>query len=613
MTRRSDLLIPPKRIVPRSGSFSWPRSPVLASATTADVLGLSQLADDLRRRIGLTPHIVRDAFGPAALRVRRDKDVAGPEQYRMEIIPSGIEIYASTDAGAYYALATLRELLALHGRRLPACAIEDWPDFRRRGIYHDCSRGKVPTLATLKAMVERLARWKINELQLYVENVFTFHRHPAIGRGYSPFTPSEILELQEHCKRHHVRLVGSLASFGHMEKVLCLPPYRHLGELPGHGDWAGGTTLCPIDPGSIKLLEELYEEFVPLFEAEDFNICGDEPWELGQGRSKKAAQRVGVGRVYLDFLRKIHRLCLTHGKRTNAWADIVLDHPEILGDLPHEMVMLNWDYSPDGARIRRTGEIVEAGLAVVVCPGTNAWLSHGSRLATAVENVAAFAAQGRKCGAEGLLNTDWGDYGHRNTLGVSLHGFAHGAAHAWNGKAVDDATFTKTFCRHVFDRHDGGLAKAVRLLGDTYRAVDDRHGAIYTSFAKPLLPSEGLNTLLYRTSPSGWQKVIGQLGDASIWPEPGEGMDRFEALALREFALAAEMDVLAARRAIIGRNLLEGRAVPRASLAKLSDDLHAMASRFRSLWSARNKPSRLCDNMAAFRNAEAESRRLARK
>jgi len=73
------------------------------------------------------------------------------------------------------------------------------------------------------------------------------------------------------------------------------------------------------------------------------------------------------------------------------------------------------------------------------------------------------------------------------------------------------------------------------------------------------------------------------------------------------------MDVLAARRAIIGRNLLEGRAVPRASLAKLSDDLHAMASRFRSLWSARNKPSRLCDNMAAFRNAEAESRRLARK
>jgi len=51
----------------------------------------------------------------------------------------------------------------------------------------------------------------------YVENVFTFKKHPEIGRGYSPFTPEEILSLQEHCKKHHIRLVGSLSSFGHLK------------------------------------------------------------------------------------------------------------------------------------------------------------------------------------------------------------------------------------------------------------------------------------------------------------------------------------------------------------------------------------------------------------
>ena len=617
MTRRIDLLIPPKRVSHRPGVLAWPKAPVLASPTTADLLPLGQLSADLLRRVGVQARIERNAFGPATLRIRRDPAIRGPQRYRLEISPRGIEIAASDDAGAYYAIATLRELLAVQGRRLGACVIEDWPDFRRRGIYHDCSRGKVPKLETLKALVERLARWKINELQLYVENVFTFQRHPDIGCGYSPLTPQEILDLQAHCKLHHVRLVGSLASFGHMEKILCLPRYRHLGELPGNLDRPGGTTLCPTDPGSIRLVEEMYEEFVPLFEAEDFNICGDEPWELGRGRSrsKRLADRVGVGRVYLDFLLKIHRICRKHGKRTNAWADIVLDHPEILPDLPGEMVMLNWDYSPDGARIPRSKEIVRAGLPLVVCPGTNGWMSHGTRLRMAMENVAVFAAQGRRHNAEGLLNTDWGDSGHRNPLGVSLHGFAHGAAHAWNGKAVDDDTFTETFCLHAFDQHDGRLAKAIRMLGNVYRTIDPagRGWVLYDSYTKPLLPPRDAKTTLYQTSPPGWRKVTEQLGDESIWPKPPRNMDRFESLALAEMALGARMDVLACRRAMIGKRLLDGQRVPQAELRALADDLHAMAECFQSLWLERNKPSRLRDNLACFRKVETECRRMAAK
>ncbi len=228
-------------------------------------------------------------------------------------------------AGTYYAIQTLRDLTQIFDRTIPAMVIEDEPDFARRGIYHDCSRGKVPKIKTLKELVIRLAHWKINEFQLYIENVFTFKSHPEIGKGYSPFTPEEILELQEHCRNHHVRLVGSLASFGHFEKILALPQYSHLGEMPGFRGFPGGTTLCPADPGSIKLIEELYNDFMPLFDADDFNVCCDETWELGKGRSKKIADRVGVGRVYLDFILKIHRLCNRFGKRMNLWADIVLN------------------------------------------------------------------------------------------------------------------------------------------------------------------------------------------------------------------------------------------------------------------------------------------------
>ncbi|MHC4761311.1 MAG: hypothetical protein ACYS9H_08215, partial [Planctomycetota bacterium] len=38
------------------------------------------------------------------------------------------------------------------------------------------------------------------------------------------------------------------------EKILSLPAYRHLGEMPGFRGYPGGTCLCPTDPGSIKLI-----------------------------------------------------------------------------------------------------------------------------------------------------------------------------------------------------------------------------------------------------------------------------------------------------------------------------------------------------------------------
>ncbi len=300
-----DFLIPPQRVRPVGGWLVWPRVARLCSARFADALPLSQLAEDLRRHAGVRCEIAWGAAGPAAVRVHRDPTVQGAEAYRLEISRKGVTVTASADAGAYYGIQTLRELVAVHRTRILCCQIEDWPDFGRRGVYLDCARGKVPTAATLKALVERLARWKVNELQLYIKNNFTWQAHPLIGRGFGRFTPEELLEVQEHARGHHVRFVPSLASFSHMELILALPAYRHLAELPGAMGWRGGTTLCPTDPRALRLVEELYREFVPLFEAEDFNVCCDETWELGKGRSRRQAARRGVGRLYLDFLLKL--------------------------------------------------------------------------------------------------------------------------------------------------------------------------------------------------------------------------------------------------------------------------------------------------------------------
>ena len=610
-----DILVPARLFTPAGGAFRWLKDVRFSPAAEADSLPLGQLERDLGSRLP------RRGDGAVDVRVVRDAGIGGAEAYRLTIRAGDIEVAAGSDAGAYYGVQTLRALLAaggIGGVEVPCGVIEDRPDFARRGVYLDCSRGKVPTLETLKQLVERLAHWKVNELQLYIENVFTFRKHPAIGVGYSPFTPDEITALQDHCRAHHIRLVGSLASFGHMERILKLPEYQHLGEMAGFRGLPGGTTLCPLDEGSIALVTDLYSELVPLFDAVDFNVCCDETWELGKGRSQAEVGRVGLGRVYLGFLLKLRQLCGKHGKRMNAWADIVLEHPEMLAELPNDIVMLNWEYAAGGSRIARSGEIVRAGMPLVVCPGTSGWLSHGSRLANAVENVANFAAEGRKQGAEGLLNTDWGDDGHRNTLGASLHGFAHGAAHSWHGSAVDDATFTERFCRQYYCQRQGDerLSSYVRLLGGTSEMIGwprPYRVSLYRALVEPLVPADPeAEDSIGQVPADGAREVLDRIGAAlADMPGPNGQRDEFEKLALAELALAGRMDMLAAGRTVAAAMLRTGQMPPAADLNALADETVQVSGEFQQLWLARSKPSRLADNVAKLDAAVAESRSLA--
>jgi hypothetical protein len=613
----SKLLVPVKKVTCTEGTFSWPKKSLLVSERLTDGTPLEQLRRTLKKHLRTSAPIAYNAFGPAALRIRRDPAFQQAEGYRMTVTAAGIEIITASEAGAYYAIQTLCDLVALSRGVLPCCEVEDAPDFNRRGIYHDCSRGKVPTLETLKQLVERLAHWKINELQLYIENVFTFSRHPEIGEGYSPLTADEIVALQEHCRMHHVGLVGSLASFGHMEKILSLPAYRHLGEMPGFRGYPGGTCLCPTDPGSIKLIDELYTELMPLFSNPNFNVCCDETWELGRGRSQRKAARVGAGRVYLDFFLKIYRLCQKYGKRMNAWADILLKYPELLDQLPNDITLLNWEYEHNGPNIKRTKEIADAGIDMMVCPGTSSWLTHGSRLANSMKNIKSFAAEGREHQAEGMLITDWGDQGHRNFLGVSLHAFAHGAAHAWHGRGVDDERFTKNFCRSMFGQTNTKLAKAITMLGNTYLtcgATAANRSVLFDALYEPIrVKPETAPSSIDSTTDRGLQKIVHSLSSNSLCPSIRTHLPEFERIALKEMKLAADMDLLAAKRALAVKQIRKGRTVQRSQLVRLARNTGSIANRFSDLWHLRNKRSRLSDNSRLFRKMQREMLAIADK
>ena len=85
--------------------------------------------------------------------------------------------------------------------RLPCLEIYDFPRFEQRGYMLDVSRCRVPTMETLKHLVDVLARLRYNQLQLYMEHAFAYEGHETVWEDASPYTPEDIQALDGYLRR----------------------------------------------------------------------------------------------------------------------------------------------------------------------------------------------------------------------------------------------------------------------------------------------------------------------------------------------------------------------------------------------------------------------------
>ena len=367
-----------------------------------------------------------------------------------------LKFRSSESGGLHAASATLRQLLRQYGRRLPCLKIRDWPDFSRRGVMLDISRGRVPKLETLLELVEHLANFKINELQFYTEHTFAYRKYKSVWQSWGALTGEDIRKLDARCHQLGIDLVPNQNSFGHLRYFLEDPRLRKLAEVSGpYGDASNEfvrrpSTLAPNHPGTLPFLRGLYDELLPNFSSRFFNVGCDETWDLGRGQSRRLCGVKGQGRVYVDFLRKIHREVSRRGRAMMFWGDIILKYPQLIKELPRNVIALNWGYEANHPFEREAALFAKSKIPFYVCPGTSTWQTLIGRHDNALANLRAAAKAGRKHGAIGYLITDWGDGGHPQPLAVSYLPLLAGASLAWNANGFDEKRLLPVLSRDVF-------------------------------------------------------------------------------------------------------------------------------------------------------------------
>jgi len=400
-----------------------------------------------------------------------------PEGYALKISKTGIEILFRETGGLRAAAVTLRQLLREHGRRLPCLHIRDWPDFPRRGVMLDISRGRVPKLETLLDLAEKLSNFKINELQLYTEHTFAYQKYQSVWQSWGALTAREIQILDARCRELGIDLVPNQNSFGHLRYFLENLKLKKLAEISDPYEDASKefvrrpTTLAPNHPCTLPFLRGLYDELLPNFSSRFFNIGGDETWDLGKGQSKKLCEAKGKGRVYFDFLKKIQRDISGHDKKMMFWGDIILKHRELIRNLPKNVIALTWGYEASHQFAKEAAQFAKAKIPFYVCPGTSTWQTLIGKHDNALANLRAAARAGKKFGATGFLNTDWGDGGHPQPLAVSWPLFVAGAALAWNTSALDEKNLLTVLSHDVFEDSTGKVAQAGFQLGFAHQKL----------------------------------------------------------------------------------------------------------------------------------------------
>ncbi|MDD9989518.1 MAG: family 20 glycosylhydrolase [Spirochaetaceae bacterium] len=467
------LFVPrPKEVALRSGSF-------LVSNDQAIVIPAQEKAAmfPIAKRV---QKIVAEHCGiqlPVALAGANDRQRGlafkknpslADDTYLLTVDGTKIEVEYSEPSAAFYGVSTLGQIVRQSGKHIPCLEIRDHPDFEVRAAMLDISRDKIPKLETLFDFVDFMAGVKLNQLQLYIEGFpFAYPSFPQVWQAEDPLTGEDIIELDQYCKDRYVELVPNQNSFGHMGPWLSRREFVHLAEET-EGKEAFGrhwkAVLNPLDSRSIEFVNTTYEDLLPNFSSNLFNVGCDEV-ALGQDKTKEACEEKGAGRVFIDYVKKIYELVQQHGKEMMMWGDVFFEHPEVFDELPKDIVVLDWGYTHDFPYDDHGKLLASKNQPFYVCPGTGSWRSITGRTNNTLENLVNATANGKKHGARGCLITDWGDRGHWQYLPISYPGFVYGAGLSWGVEENEELDIAACLDAFVFQDKAGVMGATMLDLG----------------------------------------------------------------------------------------------------------------------------------------------------
>jgi len=385
----------------------------------------------MRYGTSLAHSIYADALPPGTAASAEMPDEMKPEGYAIIPDGKGLALTAASEAGIFYALQTVKQLVTGYGPNaaLHQAKIRDWPAMKYRGLDDDLSRGPVTTLEFEKKLIRTLAAYKINLYSPYFEHTAAYASNPLIAPPGGAISAADAAALVAYARPYHVTIVPEQEAFGHLHNQLTWEQYQPLAETPH------GSVLAPGQPGSLALIKQEFGELAAEYPGPFLHIGADETVDLGLGQTKPDVDARSLGPVYLDFMQQIVSALQPLHRRLLFWGDIAQGSPDLLKTLPQSFkdstIAIAWGYDPEPRGFAKS-------LTPFASAGFETWVSpsvHNFRVVypdnnLALLNIQQFTRDGQRLGSTGQFNTIWNDDGE-GLFNQDWYGILFGAAAAW--------------------------------------------------------------------------------------------------------------------------------------------------------------------------------------
>ncbi len=295
----------PQRVALSGGEFSisnaWrvrvapgiPASDIAIETLTDELavrhgLRLSPADQDATKTIELVIRADAVALGPA---LDRDRDVLAKEAYQIDLGEQNIRITANAEAGLFYGVETLSQLIKHRngGLWLPAGGITDWPDLQLRSLYWDDAH-HLERFDALKRAIRTAAFFKMNGFVLKLDGHFQYKSAPAVVEPYA-LTPGEYQALTDYGLRYHVQVIPYLDAPAHIAFILKHPDYAGLRAFADCN-----YELNVVNPESCAVLFGMYQDLIAANKGgRYFYLSTDEAYYVGLSADPKRRSDAGTG------------------------------------------------------------------------------------------------------------------------------------------------------------------------------------------------------------------------------------------------------------------------------------------------------------------------------
>lgn len=274
-----------------------------------------------------------------------------PEGYVLTVLDGNVVVDAVTDAGAFYAEQTLRQLHRQYGDNMPDMRITDWPRFEYRGLQLDVSRHFFDK-EIVKKQLRMMASLKLNRFHWHLTDGVGWRlqidAYPRLTEG-EHYTKDDVREVLAYADSLHITVIPEIEMFGHSEEVLAVYP-----ELKCQVD-RRSSELCVGSEKTFKFIETVLTEVMELFPSPWIHIGGDEAdkevWNAcpvcRERMEKEGLQDTDALQSY--GIQRVERFLSEHGRTMIGW-DEILD-----GGLAEGAVVMSWRGEDGGAAAAAMG------------------------------------------------------------------------------------------------------------------------------------------------------------------------------------------------------------------------------------------------------------------